>query len=717
MDYMETLSSNPIISKESKENTSDNVLDSEFLNDMDSYLDDLSARLIVSRMVSDSTIKGIVGAVQEEATEKIASKELEIALLNEKLNRYRRLFGSNFDSHHDSRKELEYVKKLERLKIRLGDQLASTQLNNSASEQEWEEEVQKEICCIVVHDFVTSIQDAFEISISQPLSVPSTISSSWEFKMDEIFSIRGDLDNLYSSFSNSDSGLISHKSYETSKERNSVKMNVSENCASKMGDSDILVENFDSVGKNDDSPQLLSKTKDEIVTYFNSEINRVKRQYELALGEMTEELFTLKRNRMKEIGSSPFHFNKEKDFETIKKKISKLVCKLDNILKVSKKIGDPTYRMKEYIATLLKSQWLQNLMIDKKIDTEYKEIERLQSYIEELKTEATVKEEKYKSYLSNLISAAEYENEAVETMITMVDDSYMILFRGVIKDAISSVNPIVMDLINEKNSLNASFIESMNVMRLKREENERLTQEILSLRCQLEEKKEKLDLVHDELNHFRDRSSNQENLILNAKSELNRLKSEMDVAYQLINKQELELSNLKEKLMIASYDLKELGRENHMLECNNHAKQEKILEFMTRDKEQKEHLKTIIASTFELSKSIWDLECKFTQKLEENESRLNILNDCCIQLKHLSNLLKKKVACCKISYEAKCQDLQKAEIEVDMLGDEVETLCGLLKTIYIALDHYSHVLRHYPGVMETLKLIKREIDKESISSR
>lgn len=35
---------------------------------------------------------------------------------------------------------------------------------------------------------------------------------------------------------------------------------------------------------------------------------------------------------------------------------------------------------------------------------------------------------------------------------------------------------------------------------------------------------------------------------------------------------------------------------------------------------------------------------------------------------------------------------------MDLLGDEVDTLLSLLGKIYIALDHYSPVLQHYPGV-------------------
>lgn len=38
--------------------------------------------------------------------------------------------------------------------------------------------------------------------------------------------------------------------------------------------------------------------------------------------------------------------------------------------------------------------------------------------------------------------------------------------------------------------------------------------------------------------------------------------------------------------------------------------------------------------------------------------------------------------------------------QVDLLGDEVDALLRLLEKIYIALDHYSPVLKHYPGVSQ-----------------
>lgn len=36
--------------------------------------------------------------------------------------------------------------------------------------------------------------------------------------------------------------------------------------------------------------------------------------------------------------------------------------------------------------------------------------------------------------------------------------------------------------------------------------------------------------------------------------------------------------------------------------------------------------------------------------------------------------------------------------QVDLLGDEVDALLRLLEKMYIALDHYSPILQHYPGV-------------------
>lgn len=58
----------------------------DLLEDLDLYLEDISDRLTISRMVNDSVIKGMVKAVQQLAAEEIAAKELEVAVLKERLH-------------------------------------------------------------------------------------------------------------------------------------------------------------------------------------------------------------------------------------------------------------------------------------------------------------------------------------------------------------------------------------------------------------------------------------------------------------------------------------------------------------------------------------------------------------------------------------------------------------------------------------------------------
>ena len=58
------------------------------LEDFDSYLEDINDGLTISRMVSNSVIKGMVNAIAQEADEKIALKDLEVSGLKEALHCY-----------------------------------------------------------------------------------------------------------------------------------------------------------------------------------------------------------------------------------------------------------------------------------------------------------------------------------------------------------------------------------------------------------------------------------------------------------------------------------------------------------------------------------------------------------------------------------------------------------------------------------------------------
>ncbi|MCO5591822.1 hypothetical protein L7F22_045814 [Adiantum nelumboides] len=55
------------------------------------------------------------------------------------------------------------------------------------------------------------------------------------------------------------------------------------------------------------------------------------------------------------------------------------------------------------------------------------------------------------------------------------------------------------------------------------------------------------------------------------------------------------------------------------------------------------------------------------------------------------------------------QNLQKAEAEVDLLGDEVDSLMDILEEVHVTFDMYAPVLVHYPKMREIAKVVKQEI--------
>ncbi|MCO5557941.1 hypothetical protein L7F22_011514 [Adiantum nelumboides] len=55
------------------------------------------------------------------------------------------------------------------------------------------------------------------------------------------------------------------------------------------------------------------------------------------------------------------------------------------------------------------------------------------------------------------------------------------------------------------------------------------------------------------------------------------------------------------------------------------------------------------------------------------------------------------------------QNLQKAEAEVDLLGDEVDSLMDILEEVHVTFDMYAPVLVHYPKMREIAKTVKQEI--------
>ncbi|XP_058184085.1 uncharacterized protein LOC131301712 [Rhododendron vialii] len=115
------------------------------------------------------------------------------------------------------------------------------------------------------------------------------------------------------------------------------------------------------------------------------------------------------------------------------------------------------------------------------------------------------------------------------------------------------------------------------------------------------------------------------------------------------------------------------------------------------------------ANFLPLQQMLADFESIVQQKLEMNFMRLKELELQTYLLTQLMASLRKKESLYKKAFVRRCHDLRLAETEVDLLGDQVDALVGLLEKIYSTLDRYSPVLLPHFQVFDILKLIKKEI--------
>ena len=93
----------------------------------------------------------------------------------------------------------------------------------------------------------------------------------------------------------------------------------------------------DVISEKSDFHHLNGMTREQVITYFKSEISKMKRMHKSALQEKTEELFKLKREK----GSHSL--KNDIEFEPLRKKIPELVLRMDQI--ISKNIKVPAICM------------------------------------------------------------------------------------------------------------------------------------------------------------------------------------------------------------------------------------------------------------------------------------------------------------------------------------------------------------------------------------
>ncbi|TKY46167.1 WPP domain-associated protein [Spatholobus suberectus] len=97
------------------------------------------------------------------------------------------------------------------------------------------------------------------------------------------------------------------------------------------------------------------------------------------------------------------------------------------------------------------------------------------------------------------------------------------------------------------------------------------------------------------------------------------------------------------------------------------------------------------------------------QKFEMMTVRLEKMKCCLDPVIELVGCLRRKELLYQKAFIKRCQNLQKAEAEVDLLGDQVDALLTLLEKIYATLHQHAPALQQYFEVYDILELIKGEL--------
>ncbi|PQQ21231.1 WPP domain-associated protein [Prunus yedoensis var. nudiflora] len=486
-------------------------------------------------------------------------------------------------------------------------------------------------------------------------------------------------------------------------------------------------------------------------------MTKLKRNHESKVQDMIEHRFSRMRELLKERGSS-LSSKKNKEFDMFKRRISEVISKLDDILVEHEQIAtfgineESLSSLKDRLESLLsENHQLRDLLTDKKREVKFlsqqvseaaekmsehslaeakllKTTANLNATIEDAHIEALIREDAFSCILRGIMdqikcmaeeSQVEYnllqeiykstfkeaahngeptgqcEIEDLNVESIIMQELYVVVFRETLNDAEQKLNNLKMKYTNE------------NQLRLKQEvlflaeEKEQLAQDATAA---LEKEKERYELAAQELENLRDETFQQQKLISEGIEESNAARRNLVLALEQIEIHKAEICKLDQKLELAMKELGEVNEERRMLLDVNQEKHNAVSLFEAKERELKEQLKSIAVYSSGLLKAVTDFECRVTQDISGKCSRLKRLSSQSHSLKEKANVLLRRGSLYKQRFERKCSDLEKAEAEVDLLGDEVDTLLSLVEKIYIGLDHYSPILQHYPGITEVLKL-------------
>ncbi|CAN6335029.1 unnamed protein product [Urochloa humidicola] len=559
-------------------------------------------------------------------------------------------------------------------------------------------ELQREISDIMIQNYVCGLQREFEMKLWEHQNYISTLNGNWKEKACEIAVLRDELHCVLNVVVGSESGMHPHHSHISPEDQIVVKVkddngpNVTEKATDT---SEVMLE-------IPDFSLLKHMESEEITSFLKTEWLKLRRQHESQLHQKTEELFRVKREYAKAKASLPL--KKERELEFIKSKLLQTISKLGEIASRKENSyfdcneNEEMCRLKDRIGMLLhENNRLRGLLADRR-----EEVKNLSSEVSVAKSKIaqhSLSEAKLLNSFEKLSS--ELEDLKVERHLNNLMDSF--IFR----EAFDDYENQIYDMNQEGSFLRELLNGKEDQLSIIYENNQ-----LVSIAASIMQHHDQVNLVNNELLMFKEKVCEQELLILETKNEYNSMKRCLYEAMQEIQVCKKEVLDLTENLASMSIALEETKKQNASLVATIREMKKTAAESIGSHRGQTGE--SDLANIEKLSNAYSDFESRLAETMDRNETRLTSIICQFNPLVQQVAVLRKKEFWYKQILEIKCSNLRKAEAEVDILGDEVDTLLSVLGKIYIALDHYSPVLKHYPGVIEILILVQKVLKGENI---
>ncbi|MED6111430.1 hypothetical protein PIB30_052223 [Stylosanthes scabra] len=811
-------------------------LGDHILEEMESFWLDIDERLTISRMVSDSVIKGMVNAIEQQAAERISQKELEVVelrkrlgnchvgpdlhesrdagahnltdgvisesvdtlqiLVDEKLNQLKKeinkmrcpgsmrrispgadmvgLSGILDDSVPERWIYVDEIFECLRdildgfcLRMKFIDQLSMASLSEWQQEQEFRSEVEG----LVIRNFISCLQQEFQHKL---LDLYDSEGRNCFDQHKDISNLRRELNSIFKILSVSDTGhLISHGSLENGEEWcvNKRADHFHWKIATNHSSPSTLEENEKQEDPKESDPEHLDPSilqhlnRDELITHVNSEITKMKREHESQVQEMTEENFRLRRELLNLKGGSSLSLKKDKDFDLLKKKIPNIISKLDEIRVGNEKIHQFAERF-ESLSSLkdrldLENCQLKDMLTDKESEVKSlssqlstalekllqqqlaekamsQTIQELEDDIVHANAEVSIIQGVYKSLFDGIASDFRCTTEELHLKNILMEETYETMLKEAASNAYACSRFEVEDADMESAMVQGLldinhiiFRESLadvdRALKLEAAEKEELKQEMLIVKSKVEEKeksaqeaahaliqeKQNMESVTERLKILRDETAQQQKTIAENNEELTVTKGHLDAASKEIELYKEQICKLHENYEQIMNERRESDEERRVLRLVTKEQQDALTLIEAKERETRRQMESTIHLIHKLFSMVTAFEARVNGDISRSCLRLDDMSSEFSRLKKKANILKTVGFVYKRRLETCNTDLEKAEAEVDLLGDEVDGLLRLLEKICIALDHYSPILKHYPGILETLELARRELNQQT----